>query len=166
LESAASVAQGYLSPWRQHVQELAGGLQGVRDLFIAGRGGSLAAAGTGGLIVKESAHFHAEGMSSPAFRHGPFEMLSDQVFVLVFAGDPATAPLNEALVRDCRAAGGRAALVGSTVERGAFRLPEVSSRLRPVAEMLPVQMVSLALGALAGREAGRFERATKVTTIA
>ena len=94
------------------------------------------------------------------------DLLSDEVFVLVFSGDPATAAMNEALVRDVRAAGGRAALVGALVERGAFRLPEVPARLRPVVEMLPVQMVSLALGALAGREAGRFERASKITTIA
>jgi glucosamine--fructose-6-phosphate aminotransferase (isomerizing) len=105
-------------------------------------------------------------MSSPAFRHGPFEMISDEVFVLVFEGDPATAALNEALVRDVRAAGGRAALVGKAGEMGVFRLPAVAERLRPILEMLPIQMVSLALAALAGREAGRFERATKVTTIA
>jgi len=166
LEQAAPAAQDYLADWRQHAQQLVGELKGVRDLFITGRGGSLAAAGTGGLILKESAHFHAEGMSSPAFRHGPFEMISDGVFVLVFAGDSSTAPLNEALVRDVRAVGGRAEIVGGAAPRGAFRLPEVPARLRPVVEMLPVQMISLALGALAGREAGRFERATKVTTIA
>ncbi len=166
LEQAAPAVQDYLGDWRKHVAHLVGELEGVRDLFITGRGGSLAAAGTGGLIVKESAHFHAEGLSSPAFRHGPFEMISREVFVLVFAGDPVTAPLNEALVRDVRAAGGRAVLIGEAAARGACRLPEVPARLRPVVEMLPVQMVSLALGALAGREAGRFERASKITSIA
>ena len=147
-------------------KQLVGELRGVRDLFITGRGASLAAAGTGGLIVKESTHVPAEGMSCPAFRHGPFEMVSAEVFVLVFAGDPATAALNAALVRDVRAAGGRAALVGDAEEPGVFRLPAVPACVRPVVEMLPVQMVSLALGALAGREPGRFERGSKVTTIA
>ena len=36
--------------------------------------------------------------------------------------------------------------------------------MRPLLEMLPVQMITIALAALAGREAGKFERATKVTT--
>jgi glucosamine--fructose-6-phosphate aminotransferase (isomerizing) len=36
--------------------------------------------------------------------------------------------------------------------------------MRPILEMLPVQMITIALAALAGREAGKFERATKVTT--
>jgi glucosamine--fructose-6-phosphate aminotransferase (isomerizing) len=70
------------------------------------------------------------------------------------------------LVRDVRAAGGRAALVGDAEEPGVFRLPAVPACVRPVVEMLPVQMVSLALGALAGREPGRFERGSKVTTTA
>jgi glucosamine--fructose-6-phosphate aminotransferase (isomerizing) len=166
LEQAVPAAQGYLAEWRQHVQTLVGELQGVRTLFITGRGASLAAAGTGGLIVKESTHVPAEGMSCPAFRHGPFEMVSAQVFVLVFAGDPATAALNAALVRDVRAADGRASLVSDFEEPGAFRLPAVPACVRPVVEMLPVQMVSLALGALTGREPGRFERGSKVTTVA
>ncbi len=34
---------------------------------------------------------------------------------------------------------------------------------RPVVELLPVEMVTLAIAALDGREAGRFERVTKVT---
>jgi hypothetical protein len=33
-----------------------------------------------------------------------------------------------------------------------------------VLELLPAEMITLALGALHGREAGRFERATKVTS--
>ena len=55
---------------------LANKLRRIRHLFFVGRGASLAAVGTGALIIKESDHFHAEGMSSAAFRHGPFEMLS------------------------------------------------------------------------------------------
>jgi glucosamine--fructose-6-phosphate aminotransferase (isomerizing) len=166
LEQAAPAAQDYLADWRQHVQQLISDLKEVRDLFITGRGASLATAGTGGLILKESAHFHAEGMSCPAFRHGPFEMIGSHVLVVVLAGAAETLALNGALVRDVNAAGGRAVMVSDNIEPGPFRLPGVPTPLRPVVEMLPVQMISLALAALAGREAGRFERATKVTVIA
>jgi glutamine---fructose-6-phosphate transaminase (isomerizing) len=62
-------------------------LGGIRHLFLVGRGSSLAAVGTGALMVKESDHFHAEGMSSAAFRHGPFEMLSPETFVFVFSAN-------------------------------------------------------------------------------
>jgi glutamine---fructose-6-phosphate transaminase (isomerizing) len=165
LEQAAPAVALYLRRWEHHVAILSSVLQGARHVFFTGRGASLAAAGVGGLIVKEATHAHSEGMSSAAFRHGPFEMLSPEVFVLVFDGDPATAALNRALVEDIRDAGGRACLAGTDSGPEPFRLPEVPAPVRPIVEMLPVQMMSLALAALAGREPGKFERITKVTTV-
>ena len=75
LKHAAPAVAAYLADWKAYVQDLASRLQNMRHLFLVGRGTSLAAVGTGALIVKESDRFHAEGMSSAAFRHGPFEML-------------------------------------------------------------------------------------------
>ncbi len=164
LEQAAPAAAGYLARWKEHVAELAGLLEGIRDIFFVGRGASLAAVGVGGLILKESAHIHAEGMSAAAYRHGPFEMVNPETFVLAFEGDEATAPLNRRLIGDVLRAGGRAALAGPGADREAFRLPAVPAPIRPVMEMLPVEMISLAVAALSGREAGRFERITKVTS--
>jgi len=102
-------------------------------------------------------------MTSAAFRHGPTEMLDPAVFLLVFAGAARTRALNEALVADVRAAGARAFLAADDAEEPALRLPAVPDLARPVVELLPVEMITLALAALDGREAGRFERATKVT---
>lgn len=166
FDRVALVAEAYLAKWRTHVAQLGEQFAQLRHLFLLGRGASLAAAHTGGLILKESTRFHAEGMSCPAFRHGPLEMVSLGLFAVVFSGAADTAALNAALVRDLRAAGGRAALVGEDTDLSPFRVPDVSARVRPVLEMLPVQMLSLALAARAGREPGRFERATKVTTVA
>jgi len=166
LERAAPALLAYLTLWRQHVSQLADEVSGLRHLFLVGRGASLASVGTGALILKESTRFHAEGMSTPAFRHGPLEMVNPGLVALVFAGDPATAALNESLARDIRAAGGRALLVSEAAPLTARRLAHLPARLRPVLEMLPVQMLSLALAALDGREPGRFEHATKVTLTA
>ena len=158
-------AERYLSRWEDHVDSLLEKLRGVRHLFFAGRGASLAAAGTGGLMVKESDHFHAEGMSSAAFRHGPFEMLSPETFVLVFSGDQSTCALNARLVRDITEHGGRSELVGEDAPSEVFRLPVAEPALRPILEILPVQMITLALAAQGGREAGKFERASKITAV-
>ena len=141
------------------------GLDGVRHVFVVGRGRSLAAAGTGGLILKEAAHFPAEGMSSAAFRHGPFELLASHVFVLVFAGNAAASPLNRKLAADIQPAGNRAALVARDVLSGVFRLPAVPESLQPLMEILSVEMLTLALPALAGTEAGKFRLASKITSI-
>lgn len=165
LGHAIPAMERYLAKWRDHVISLSAELDGVDDVFVTGRGASLAAAGTGGLILKESTHLHAEGMSSAAFRHGPFEMLSRKVFVLVFEGSGAAAGLNVALVKDIQEAGGRAALVSENAALDVFRLPAVPDAARPLVEILPVQMMSLVLAGQRGHEPGRFRLATKVTTV-
>lgn len=165
LEGAAEAVAAYLRHWSDHVDELRAELRDIRHLFLVGRGSSLAAAGTGALIIKESDHFHAEGMSSAAFRHGPFEMLTPEAFVGVFAGDERTLELNRRLMSDIQEQGTRSVLIGRESSLGACRIPIVTALARPILEILPVQMITLALAALASREAGKFERATKVTVV-
>jgi len=63
LARAAPAVEGYLRRWEEHVGSLIEKFRDVQHLFLAGRGSSLAAVGIGGLVVKESDHFHAEGMS-------------------------------------------------------------------------------------------------------
>jgi glutamine---fructose-6-phosphate transaminase (isomerizing) len=164
LKNAAPAVAAYLAEWKEYVSSLAALLKGIRQLFLVGRGASLAAVGTGALIVKESDHFHAEGMSSAAFRHGPLEMLSEETFVIVFSGEEKTRDLNARLLADIQQGGGTAELVGENSRIDCCRLKEHGSSIRPIVEILPVQMITLALAALAGREPGKFELATKVTT--
>lgn len=166
LAQAEPAVKAYLADWQSHQAELEERLKGVRNVFITGRGPSLAAVGTGGLITKEAAHVHAEGMSSAAFRHGPLEMVSPEVFVLVFEGLPSTAELNRRLFADIQAADGQAALVSSEDGLGPFCLPKVPDPVLPLVEILPVQCMTIALANLRGHEPGRFTRATKITTVA
>jgi glucosamine--fructose-6-phosphate aminotransferase (isomerizing) len=71
--------------------------------------------------------------------------------------------LNRRLAADVEEAGALAAWIGPDSGAPAFRIPELPSAARPLAEILPVQMISLALAARAGREPGRFARLGKVT---
>jgi len=163
LAETTDAAAAYLASWRSHVEWLAERLEGVRAVYYAGRGPSLAAACSAGLITKESTHRPSEGMSAAAFRHGPMEMLDEAVALLAFAGGARTRALNDALVADVRATGARAFLAAEDAPEPALRLPAVPDVARPVLELLPVEMITLALAALDDREAGRFERVTKVT---
>ena len=86
------------------------------------------------------------------------------MFVLVLEGDARSAAFSRKLVADVREAGGRSALVSPAAE-GVFRIPECAERIRPLMEILPVEMLTLALAAMKGREPGRFERASKVTEV-
>ncbi len=98
-----------------------------------------------------------------AFRHGPMEMVGPEVMVMVFEGDPPTRELNQKLVKDIRDRSGRAELIGLDSTVKALQIPAGSNRILPVLEILPIQMLTLALAANSGFEAGRFEFATKVT---
>ena len=166
MEKFATVAGGikaYLKSWRTHCEVLADKLQGMNHLFFVGRGYSLAAVGTGGLITKEADHFHAEGMSSAAFRHGPMEMLQPDMFTVVFNGAPRTASLNHRLMEELTTRGVACAEIGPATDFAPFRLPDSDQLLQPIFEILPVEMITLALAALTNREAGFFEFATKIT---
>jgi glutamine---fructose-6-phosphate transaminase (isomerizing) len=155
LRQAPALVAASLKELDATVAHLAHTLKDVRSLFLVGRGDSLATTGTGALITKEAARFHAEGMSSAAFRHGPLEMVNPDMYVLVLRGDATTRALNERLLADILQHGGRGALLD---------IDPAPQGLRPVLEILHVQAITLALASLSGREAGAFRWATKVTT--
>jgi glucosamine--fructose-6-phosphate aminotransferase (isomerizing) len=164
LQAGPDLVASYLVQWREHVQSLAAEMEKIRQLFIVGRGLSLASCGTGALITKESTRMPAEAMSSAAFRHGPMEMAGPETMVLVLEGEARMHALNSKLVRDVHENGGRAELIGPGAKIAALRIPGKLTRLLPILEILPIQMLTLALAANAGFEAGNFVHATKVTT--
>lgn len=165
IEQAPAWIDAYLRDLPSHVVTLKQRLQGITNLFLVGRGPSLATAYCGGLIIKESTRLHSEGMSVPGYRHGPLELSYPGVFVLVFAGQGPTAALNRRLYEDLQPTGAGTALVAHDAQEAVFRVPDVPAPLLPLYEILPVQMMTLALAELHGREAGHFTRNTKVTTV-
>ncbi len=166
LDAAPQAVQAYLTRWADHVDFIAQQLDNADQLFLLGRGDSLAAAHTGGLIIKEAARFPAQAMSCAAYRHGPIELTSPHVQVLVLAGVPALHAMNQRLVDDIRDFGGLARLIAPAARiEHAFTLPPVSATALPLLEMLPAQLISVALGKRTGQEAGVFQFASKVTAI-
>jgi fructoselysine-6-P-deglycase FrlB-like protein len=91
-------------------------------------------------------------------------MLGSETFVLVFAGDTKTRDLNRRLLHDIQQQQGRAELVDTDASLPCCRIVEHGLSVRQILEILPVEMITLALALQAGREPGRFELASKVTT--
>lgn len=160
---AAAVAS-YVERWREHTTRLEALLAGIEHVFLVGRGTSLAACGQGALTTKEVAHVHAEAMSSAALRHGPIEMLDESCFVLVFAGRGPSRQLNRRLYDELAGKRIPSAWVDTGSSGSPFDLPQANERLRPILEILPVEMMTLALASLRGRTAESFEQITKITT--
>ena len=87
------------------------------------------------------------------------------MFVGIFGGDGKTRSLNDGLLADVARTGAGCVMFAADSTQPSCRLPEVAGIAGPIAEILPIQMITLALAALAGREPGKFVRATKVTAV-
>jgi glucosamine--fructose-6-phosphate aminotransferase (isomerizing) len=94
-------------------------------------------------------------------------MAGENVLVLIFEGDEAMIDMHRRLAVDIVQGGGKAQLIGPrTASLDAFRTPGVPESVQTIVEILPIQMLSLALAARDGIEAGRFQRASKITNVA
>lgn len=163
LRYAVDVMSQYLARCDENVAALVQLLEPVHHVILVGRGPSLAAVGAGALIIQEAAKFPCLSMSSAAFRHGPMELISPDLFVLVFSGTAPTQEHNARLAADIRAAGGHAALVEESSANNVFSLPAVAPLTLPLVEILVPEMFSLALARLRGYTPGKFERGSKIT---
>jgi glucosamine--fructose-6-phosphate aminotransferase (isomerizing) len=165
LLSAADAMEAYLATWQAHVDELDLLIDNVKDLVILGRGASLAAVWNGSLILKEAAKCAYEGMSAADFRHGPLELASPDLTVLVFEGAQKTARLNRELALEVIQVGGRAVWIAREPDAAipTLCLPAVDEIALPLVEILPMQMLSIVLARRNGLEAGKFRHIQKIT---
>jgi glutamine---fructose-6-phosphate transaminase (isomerizing) len=153
----------YLREWERHKTALDRALP-ESTMFILGRGASLAATLTGSLIIKEAAGRSVEGLSVPQFRHGPLEMTSPDMSVILLAGDPVDHALNAAMRRDLTSFGARVAWVDTTVDSDGLSMPNLPGPVaRPIAEIIPLQLLSVILAERADHEPGTFHKIGKVT---
>jgi glutamine---fructose-6-phosphate transaminase (isomerizing) len=155
----------YWKTWWVSVDLLSQQLRGVQNLYLLGRGPSLAAVLAGALIIKEASRFGAEGMNSAAFRHGPLEVVTPQTHAFVYVGDGTSAAMNNRIAIDILAAGGKAEIIDSGSCVPPFHLPDCQPPALPIMEIMVAQMASLALAQLQGHEAGQFKLASKVTVV-
>lgn len=164
LVAAAGLVDFYVGQLDQIAPRMAE-LVRTPSLALCGRGPSAAAALCGGLIIKEAAKVHAEGMGSAAFRHGPLELATTGLTVFVYEGEGAgeASALNRKLVADVNRAGGDGHLIGPSSDDAVLRLPDAPPAALPILEILPAQMLSVGLARRDGREPGKFLVSGKVT---
>jgi glucosamine--fructose-6-phosphate aminotransferase (isomerizing) len=166
MHNAADAMESYLADWQVHVQELDSLLGDFKQLFIIGRGSSMSAVWHGSLINKEASKCAFEGMQAADFRHGPLELVSEGFTALIFAGPAQTSALNRDLAMEIRSYGGRILWVDSSInaELPTLFVPSVSELARPIVEILPMQMLTLAMAKRKGLQAGKFRYVSKVTS--
>jgi glucosamine--fructose-6-phosphate aminotransferase (isomerizing) len=177
---APAIIEGYLEDWRLRVNALKVALGTPDRLILLARGASLAAAIYGALIGKEAAKWPLEAMNAAQFRHGPLELADPRLTALILAGEePADRDRNLRLASDVHRYGGRALWLDvkreeySAVDQLGWiefhppliELPHMPATTRPAAEILPLQLLSVALAELTGVEPGVFRHLQKVTSV-
>jgi glucosamine--fructose-6-phosphate aminotransferase (isomerizing) len=165
MRAAADSMESYLVSWETRVQELDAALGEFDELFLIGRGASMSAVWNGSLINKEAAKSAFEGMHAADFRHGPLEIVSEGFAALIFAGAGPASALNRDLAREIIGYGGNAIWLDSAPdpEIPTILFPKASELARPLVEILPMQMLTLAMANRKNIEAGKFRHVSKIT---
>jgi glucosamine--fructose-6-phosphate aminotransferase (isomerizing) len=163
--SAADEMESYLQNWQVYVAHIDSLLGAFEELFIIGRGPSMSTAWTGALICKEAAKFAVEGMNAADFRHGPMELISPNLTALILAGFPTTSGLNHNLATDIVKHGGNAIWIDSVSDTHLSTIthPKTSDLVRLLAEILPLQLLTIALAKRKDVQPGHFRVVGKVT---
>jgi glucosamine--fructose-6-phosphate aminotransferase (isomerizing) len=165
MRKAADGIEAYLSKWPEKVMELDALLGSVDQLLILGRGPSMAAVWNGSLINKEAAKSVFEGMNVADFRHGPMELASPRLTVLMLEGAPQTAKLNRELALEISAHGGKVLWLATKPDPQlvTLQLPRADEVVRSLVEILPLQILTIVMAQRTGFEAGKFRHIGKVT---
>jgi len=165
MHNAADAMESYLVDLQIHVQKLDSMLGDFEQLFLIGRGTSMSAVWNGSLINKEAAKCAFEGMHAADFRHGPLEIAAPGFAAIIFAGSASTSALNRDLALEILSHGGKVIWVDSRPdpELPTHLLPVVNDQSRPLVEILPLQMLTLAMANRKGIPAGQFRHVSKVT---
>lgn len=165
LEFTANGLAEYLKEWGSQLQAIQARVRPTPSLVLLGRGSSLAATYTGALILAEAAKVLATGRQAGEFRHGPLELVSEKLTVLIFAGSREIRELNWRLFLELEAGGAQPIWINSPAEAYVDRqltMPPAVGLGLSLAEILPIQLLTMHLALQQGVEPGKFFRTGKV----
>lgn len=168
IHAAADEIEHNLSRWTKQAQGLAVTLPDDGLLVFLGRAASEGSALSSALILNESAKVFAAGMTGSMFRHGPVEVLDERTAVFVFAGSGPTREINGQLAAYLVGLQGRVIVVGplgNEVAGASFISVESDDPWTlPLVEIVPIQLLAVALCERRGIVPGSFRFLRKVAT--
>jgi glutamine---fructose-6-phosphate transaminase (isomerizing) len=156
LAELADVLDQQMSGWESQVSQLADQYRVFKNFLFLGRGVHYAIAREGALKLKESSYLHAEGYPGGELKHGPNALVSDGTPLVMLAtvdhSDVDAVLRHEKtvqLMRDMKAQGANIVAIaneGDTIVAAlanvTITVPELPESLLPIAEVVPLQMLS------------------------
>ncbi|MBS3795241.1 MAG: glutamine--fructose-6-phosphate transaminase (isomerizing) [Candidatus Thorarchaeota archaeon] len=145
----------------------------VPDLYCLGYGLTDGVAREGALKVKEICYNHAEGMYSSEFKHGPLSIVTDGYPVIfVTTTEDSWMVINHINEVSCR--GGRTIIVGEKEDKltpyvenetDYLVIPESSTVLNPILDVIPLQLLSYFLSVDKGINPDKPRNLSKTLTV-
>ena len=164
LDVAMDAMEVYLDDWQENQEVIAERMGKPEHLVLIGRGSSIASVYCGALIIGEASKIPTIGLPAGQFRHGPLEMCAPDLSVIIFAGPSETQHFNKRLAKDIANCGARIFWLGPEMEGvSVLPMPLVEGIGQPLAEILPVQLLTVHLAQQSGLVPGTFKHMGKVT---
>jgi glutamine---fructose-6-phosphate transaminase (isomerizing) len=164
MQTASNAMENYLAGWQDKIKEINAKLGKIQNTIIVGRGASMATAMNAALNHKEAAWLFAEGMNAGEFRHGPLELADSELTLIIIEGDKSTSALNSNLAMEVRDYGCQVLWIGNNPPSHitSFDIPSVPEIARPMAEILPLQLIAHLAAQRRNLEPGKFRRIGKI----
>ena len=166
-EAAAAATEALLAERAAVTATMVGWGSGRPNLVILGRGVSRATAEMAALTIKEVSGAPAESLVTADFRHGPLELIDEELAVAFVALEPVTDAIDRSFAAELASGPAAVVVIGPAAPAGVARsvvVGPVDRRLAPAVAMIPFQLLARELAIARGRRPGEFSLATKVTT--
>jgi glucosamine--fructose-6-phosphate aminotransferase (isomerizing) len=166
LVVAARALREHLSTFEERVEAIDAAVRPFVHLIVLGRGPSLGTAVTASLTLKEATRTQAEAMTMAGFRHGPFELVGPDLTLLLLPGDGDPGGHLARLASDAAHAGTQVGWLGDRPPDATIPIatPQARGAGRPIVELVPLQLLAVALARRAGIDPGRPRHIEKVTS--
>ncbi|MFH1780114.1 MAG: glutamine--fructose-6-phosphate transaminase (isomerizing) [Candidatus Micrarchaeota archaeon] len=168
LEETSFLIEENIDYWNEETKCLAGLIYEKSDVYFIGRGLNYPIALEGALKLKEVSYAHAEGMPAGELKHGTLALVSSgtPVVLLNVQDDSFIDSLANGLETKARGA----FLIGlSEVESEDYdffiKLPETKKNLKPLLEILPLQLLAFHSAVLRGCNPDKPRNLAKSCTV-
>jgi glucosamine--fructose-6-phosphate aminotransferase (isomerizing) len=158
--SLAFAAAGRAIPVWQGQIENSGWLAPRSTTYFLARGSSLGSAHEARLMWEEGVKSPATAMGAASFRHGPQEIVHEDMRFGIWVDGARMREQDLALAWDLRKLGARVMLIGQRLPQDAgelvFQLPEIPSEWQFLIDIIPAQLVAERLARLSGVDPDTF----------
>ena len=168
LEEAAAEIDDFHANRRDEIDRAAEFFRGAHTVYFVSRGPAMAAARQAALTFQEGCHVYAAALSGGSMRHGPFEIVGQGHYAVVFAPEGHGGDLMRSMALEMAEIGSRVILftaleVPSHSNLLSILLEPGEPELFPLACAVPQELLLDRMASDRGWTAGVFRRGSKIT---